>query len=197
MLHGAYLLPCPRGSERVEEADVFEEVGVQPQTRRRGKHCDDEENQPHNGHGEEQADQAQHTHAQVPHALAEEKRPQREQHDGNDEHERTCGIKLLLPLRALVQPNVVVVVVCFLVLLDADGPQALDALGFGVVVAIVGVLRVDLGDAQGKQREREQLECVLGGGAVVDFGEERVLCARFLVGGGGEGADGSQNCSRD
>lgn len=82
-------------------------------------------------------------------------------------------------------------------LLDADGPQALDALGFGVVVAFVTVLGVDFRDAQCEQRQRQQLECVLGGGAVMDFGEEGVLRARFLVRGGGEGADCSQDCCSD
>ena len=66
-------------------------------------------------------------------------------------------------------------------LLNADSPQALDALGLCVIVTIVGLFRVDLGDAEGEQGEREQFECVLGGGAVVDFGEKRVLCASLLV----------------
>lgn len=190
----AYLLPCPHGPERVEETHILEKVGVQPETGRRGEHCDDEEDQAHDCHGEEESDQAQHAHGKVPDALAEEQRPQREEHHGDDEDKRTRGVQLLLPLRALVQPDVVVVVVGFLVLLDADGPQTLDALGLGVVVAFVTMLGVDLGDAKGEEGEREQLECVLGRGAVVDFREEGVLRARFLVRRRCKSTDCSHNC---
>lgn len=49
----SYLLPCPHGSERVEEADVLEEIGVQPETRWRREHGDDEEDQSEDCHGEE------------------------------------------------------------------------------------------------------------------------------------------------
>lgn len=75
-------------------------------------------------------------------------------------------------------------------LLDLDGPEALDAgLWFGVVVAS---MRVDFGDAQGEKGDREEFEDVFGGGAVGDGGEEGVLFGGgFGVGGGFEGADGA------
>ena len=77
-------------------------------------------------------------------------------------------------------------------LLDLDVPQALDALLLAVVVALVAwLVAVEFGNAQREEREREQFECVFGGCAVGDFGEEGVLGARFLVGGGLEGADGA------
>lgn len=79
-------------------------------------------------------------------------------------------------------------------LLDADGPLTLDALGLCVCVAFVTGLRVDFGDAEGEEREREELEGVFGGGAVVDFREERVLGAGFLVGGGLKGSDCAFDC---
>ena len=82
-------------------------------------------------------------------------------------------------------------------LLDLDVPQALDALLLAVVVPLVAgrvVLIADFGDAQGEKREGEQLKGVFGGGAVVDFGEEGVLSAGFLVGGGVEGANGAFDC---
>ena len=50
-----------------------------------------------------------------------------------------------------------------------------------------------LGYSQGKEREGQELEAVLGRGAIMDFGEQRVLGAGFLVGGGLKGAD----CSLD
>lgn len=188
-----YLLPSPHGAERVEEAHVLEEIRVQPQPGGRGENRHDEEDQADDGHGEEQANETQHAHAEVPDALPEHEGPQREQDNGDDEHEGAGGVELLLPLRALVQPDVVVVVVGFLVLFDLDGPQALDALGLGVVVALVRVF-VDLVDAEGKQGQREEFEGVLGGCAVRDFGEEGVLGACFLVGGGLEGTDCSLDC---
>lgn len=187
-------MPCPYRPERVEETHVLEEVGVEPETRRRSEHGDDEQDQPHYRHGEEQSDQAEHAHAEVPYTLPEEQRPEREQHNRHDEYQRTSGIRLLLPLRTLVEPDVVVVVVGFLVLLDADVPETLHALGFSVVVAFVPLRGVDLGDAQGEEREREQLECVLGGGAVVDFGQQRVLCTRLLVRGRRKGTNGAHDC---
>lgn len=78
-------------------------------------------------------------------------------------------------------------------LLDFDGPEALDALGLGVVVAFVCVF-IDFVDAEGEEGEREQLECVLGGGSVGDFGEEGVLGAGFLVGWRLESTDGTLDC---
>jgi hypothetical protein len=62
-------------------------------------------------------------------------------------------------------------------------------------MAFVAGLRVDLGDAEGEEGERKEFEGVFGGGAVVDFGEEGVLGASFLVGGGLEGSDCAFDCS--
>jgi hypothetical protein len=61
------------------------------------------------------------------------------------------------------------------VLFYDDVPLAFYALGFCVVVAFVGGLRIDFGDAEGEQGKRKQFECVFSGGAVVDFREEGVL----------------------
>jgi hypothetical protein len=189
----SHLLPCPYGSERVEETDVFEQVRVQPESRWRGKDCDDEENEPNNGHAEEQSNEAEHAHTKVPHTLSQEERPEGEENHHNDCQKRASSVHLLFPLRSLVQPDVVVVVVCVLVLLDLDCPQALDALRLGVVVALVRIF-VDLGDSECEERKRKELEAVLGGGAVVDFGKEGVLRPGFLVCGGLDGADCSLDC---
>ena len=115
--------------------------------------------------------------------MSQHKRPEWEQYDCDNDNESAGSIELLLPLRSLVQPDVVVIVVCFLVLLNLDSPQSLDALGLGVVVPFVCVV-VDFGDAESEEREREEFEDVFGGCAVVYFGEEGVLGARFLVGRG-------------
>lgn len=150
---GSYLLPCPDRSEGVKEAHVLEQVRIQPQTGRVREHSNDEQDQPHDCHGEEETNKTQHAHAQVPHAEPELHRPQREQHHREDTHKRTDSVQLLLPLRAFVQPDVVAVVVGLLVLLDADGPQTLDALGLRVVVAFMSVFGVDFGDAEREERQ--------------------------------------------
>ena len=80
-------------------------------------------------------------------------------------------------------------------LLDADRPQTLHTLGLGMVVALVRVVRVDLGDAQSEQGQGKFLEGVLGGDAVVDFGEYGVFGAGFLVRGGHEGANRTLDCA--
>jgi hypothetical protein len=79
-------------------------------------------------------------------------------------------------LRSFVQPYVVVVVVGFLVLLDPDVPQTLDVLLLGVVVAFVSWrIAVDFAHSKGEERKWEELERVLGRGAVMDFRQEGVL----------------------
>ena len=65
-------------------------------------------------------------------------------------------------------------------LLNLDGPQSLDALGLGVVAALVFVL-VGLGYPECKQRKRQQLETVLCCYAVMDFWEKRILSPCLLV----------------
>ena len=55
-------------------------------------------------------------------------------------------------------------------LLDSDVPKTLDALLLAVVVAFVAwSIAVDLVDAKGEEGQGEQLEGILGRGAVVDF----------------------------
>lgn len=78
-----------------------------------------------------------------------------------------------------------------LLLLDLDRPQPLDALALGNWGVVVALMRVDLGDAQGEEREREELECVFEGGTVGDLGEKSVLGASLLVGWALEGAKGA------
>lgn len=149
------LLPPPNGSETVEKADVFEQIWIQPQPRLHREHRHAEQNQAENRHGDEQADQPQHAHTQIPHPDAQLHRPQREHDDRHDGRQRACRIQFLAPLWALVQPDVVEVFVYVLLLLDFDVPETLGALlrlfcrGGRVVVAF---MRVGLGDAQGKER---------------------------------------------
>lgn len=78
-----------------------------------------------------------------------------------------------------------------LLLLDLHRPQPLDALALGNWAVVVALMRVDLGDAQSEEREREELECVFEGGTVGDLGEESVLGASLLVGWALEGAKGA------
>lgn len=103
----AYLLPSPNGPERIEESDILEEVRVQPKTRRDDENGNAEENQTEDGHGEEETDQTQHAHAEIPDTLTHDERPQREHHDGEDSDQSEKSVELLLPLRTLIQPDVV------------------------------------------------------------------------------------------
>jgi hypothetical protein len=185
-----YLLPSPQRLKAVKETDVLEEIREQPETGRHDEDGHTEQNQTEDGHGEEETQQTHHPDAEVPDALAEHDGPQREEDDGKDTRHDGSSHGLLFPLGSLVEPDVVHHGVCLLVLLDLDGPKALDAgLWFGVVVAGV---RVDFGDAQREKGEREEFEDVFGGGAVGDWGEEGVLFGGgFGVGGGFEGADGA------
>jgi hypothetical protein len=80
-----HLVPCPHRPERIEKANVLEQVRVQPEAGRRGKHRNDEQNESHNGHAEKQSNQPQHAHANVPHTLSQHKWPQREQDNRNNE----------------------------------------------------------------------------------------------------------------
>lgn len=191
-----HLLPAPHGPETVEEAYVLEEVRIQPQARRHGEHRHAEQDQAHDGHGEEQADQAQHAHAQVPHPDAQLHRPQREHDHRHDQRQRTARVQFRAPLRALPQPDVVQVRRDVLLLLDAHGPEAFDAvLGLfgrgkrGVVVAVVGVA---FGDAEGEEGEGEEFEDFGGGHGGGEGGEEGVFRGGGGgVGGGGDGAEGT------
>lgn len=191
-LSKTYLLPSPQRLETIKEAHILKQVREQPQARRHSKDGNTEQNQAENRHRKEQSKQTHHAHTQIPHSLAQHYRPQGEEHHGENTGHDGCGHGLLLPLRTLPQPHVVHHWVCLLVLLDFDGPLALDAvLGLRVVVAFMGV---DFAYAQGEKREWEELEDVLGGGAVCDGWEEGVLlCGGFGVGWGFDCSD----CSLD
>ena len=77
-----------------------------------------------------------------------------------------------------------------LLLLDAHGPQAFDAVGgFGCGRVAVPFVRVDFRDAQGEEGEWEELEGFGGGGGGGYWGEGGVFGACFGVGGGLEGAE--------
>lgn len=174
-------MPGPHWFETVKEAHILEEIREKPETRRMREHGDAEEDEPEDAHDEEEADDAEHAHAEVPHALAHHNGPQRKQYDGENQDEGADGICRVLPLRALVEPHVVHLVVGLLLLLDLDSPQALYSLLLLVVVALVAGIFVDLGHAESKEGEREELECVFGCHAVVDFWEESILGSSLLV----------------
>jgi hypothetical protein len=83
----------------------------------------------------------------------------------------------------------------FLVLLDPHVPESLDALGFGVAVALVAGAVIDFVHAQSEHGKREELEGVLGSDAVVDFRKERVLGTRFDIGRRLKGTNGTLDCN--
>lgn len=144
-----YLLPAPQGLEAVKEPNVLEQIREQPETRRYSEDGDAEQDQTENGHSEEQSQQTHHADTKVPHTLTKHNRPKGEENHGKDTRHNSSSHCFLLPLRALVQPDIVHHRVDLLVLFDLDGPQALDSvLGLGVVVSCVWV---GLAHSQGEE----------------------------------------------
>lgn len=184
-------MPCPDGLEAVEEGNVLPQVGEQPQTGCVGEVGDAEENDTEDGHEEEETQQAEETPGEVVDALAQLEGPERVADDEEDDEQGDGGVNLAHHLAALVQPDVVHILLGLLLGLDLDSPQALDPLGLLVVVAGVGV---DLGDAQGEHRHGQKLEGVLEGCKVEDLGQDGVLLSRLFVGGRLESAEGSLDC---
>lgn len=83
-----------------------------------------------------------------------------------------------------------------MLLLDLDSPEALDSLrlmgAWRMVMSFVGI---DFGDSESEEGHGKKLEGVFDGGLVGYLREEGVLAARFLVGIGFDGADGTFDCS--
>lgn len=180
-------MPRPDGPETVHERDILPQIRVQPQARRNGKVRDAEEDHPEDGHEEEQAQQAKEAPAKVVHAKPQLQGPQWVQHDKEDHKQRERRVDLAHHLRALPQPGIVQLLLGVLLRLDLDRPEALDALR--LLPVVVGRVGVDLADSEREHRHGEELEGVLERGAVLDLGQERVLLARFLVGGRLEGSE--------
>jgi hypothetical protein len=88
----------------------------------------------------------------------------------------------LLDLRAFVKPDEVEIFAAFLLLLDLDCPQPFNTLclvsSWGVVMPFMGI---DFRYSESEEGQREELEGVLEGGTVGDFGEEGILLAGFGV----------------
>lgn len=115
-------MPSPNGSKTIKEAHILEEIGVEPQSRRNGEHCDCKQNKPENRHHEEQSDQAKHAHTQIPDPESHLHRPKREHDDcKNDSKEPSC-IEFCLDLRAFIEPDEVEIFTTLLLLLDLDCP---------------------------------------------------------------------------
>ncbi len=185
-------MPSPDGPEAVHERDILPEVGVQPEARRNGKVCNAEEDDTEDGHDEEEAEQTEETPAEVVDTLAQLEGPERVQDDDEDDEEGEGGVELALDLAAFIEPAVVHVILGVLLLLDADVPLALYALG---LLAVFPGLGLELGDAEGEHAEGQKLEGVFQRGAVRDLGEKRVLLAGLFVGGGLKGAQSTLDCA--
>jgi hypothetical protein len=78
------LMPRPNRLETIKEPNILKQVREEPQARRMCEHGDAEEYQTEDAHNEEQADDAEHGHAKVPHSLPHDERPEREKHDNED-----------------------------------------------------------------------------------------------------------------
>lgn len=151
-------MPSPDWSETVHERNVFPEVGVQPETRRHSKVCNAEQDNTENSHGEEETKKTKHAPAKVVNTLSQLQRPERVQHNDEDDDQGQGGIQLALNLAALPKPHVVHVLLGLLLLLYPDVPLTLDTLG---LLAVGAGLRLELGDSQRKHAEGQQLKSVL------------------------------------
>ena len=151
-------MPRPDGLEAVDDRDVLPQVREQPEARRQDKVGDAEEDDAEDGHGEEQAHEAQEAPAEVVAALAQLDGPERVADEGEDDGEGEGGVDLAHDLAALPQPDVVHVVAGLLLRLDAHGPEALGALAVWFLGArrpvVVALVRVRLDHAQGEHGQR-------------------------------------------
>jgi hypothetical protein len=182
-------MPRPSRAEAVEEANILEEIRIDPETRRDGEDGKTEDDQTDDSHKEEESEKTQAAHRQIPDTQAHRVRPQREHDNSHHSSQRERGEGLLAPLRALVHPHVVAHVLSILLLLDSDRPESLNPLR--LLAVVVASMRVNLTDAQGEERERKELEDILGALAVGDGWEERVLGASLLVFGRADGTNGA------
>jgi hypothetical protein len=77
-------MPCPDRPEAVEEAHIFEQIRIKPESRWRHEQSDHKQDQTEYGHCEEQADEAEHAHAEIPHAGPQFVGPQGEENDSEN-----------------------------------------------------------------------------------------------------------------
>ena len=193
-LRDSHIMPSPNRLKALNNRNILPQIRKQPKARLQHKVRDTEQNNPEDGHREEQSQEDQEPPAEVVNTLPQLDRPKRVARHGKDEQQRQRGIHLAHDLAALPKPHVIHIVPGFLLGLDLDGPQALDALsllgGGRVVVAFV---RVRLVHAEGEHRHGEELEGVFQRGAVGDFGKGGVLLAGFGVFGGLQGSEGTFN----
>lgn len=151
-------MPSPNWSETVHERNVLPEVGVQPETRGYDKVCDAEQDNTENSHSEEETKKTKHAPAQVVNTLSQLQRPERVQHDDEDDDQGKGGIQLTLDLATFPKPYVVHFLLGLLLLLYSDIPLALDTLG---LLAVGAGLWLELGNSQRKHAEGQQLKGVL------------------------------------
>ena len=91
------------------KADVHEKLGEYPDAGGGDDDGDDVENEPHDGQCEEETDEAQDTDREVPHAEAHDGRPEGEHDARKEDCDHGDTAEICRPLRALVEPRVVVI----------------------------------------------------------------------------------------
>ena len=99
---GTHLLPAPHRPKTVKEADILEQIRIEPKTALADAETADEEDEADDGHGEEGDDEEEHAHAQVPDAKAEFHGPEGEEDEGEDDGDGGEGVEFGFPLRAFV-----------------------------------------------------------------------------------------------
>lgn len=186
---GTHIVPCPHRPERIKESHILKQIRVQPQSWRNCHHGDTEQYQAEDTHEDEQSNETQHAHTQIPHAQTHHGWPQREHDETQQRDHHTHGGEHLCPCPRLVEEGIVQFFTDLLLRLDLHVPYALDSL-----LLLLRRRRLNLGYTQSEQAAREEGEGNSGGGGVGDFWEERVLASCGLVGGGLEGAECSLDC---
>lgn len=99
-------MKCAEGG--AYESDIREQFGEYPDAWRGDDDSDDVENEAYDREGEEETDEAQHADREVPHPEAHDGRPEREHHARKHDRDHGHAAEICRPLRALVEPRVVV-----------------------------------------------------------------------------------------
>jgi len=102
------------------DTNVREQLWKDPNPRARYDDGDDVEYQPYDREPKERSDQTQHSDAEVPHAQAHDRGPQREHHTREHEGHHQHAARVRRPLRAFVEPHKVRVLGELLLGVDGD-----------------------------------------------------------------------------
>ena len=110
------------GTEGTHETDVREEIREDPDTRARNDDGDDIENEADDGNGKEETNESEHANTQVPNAQAHNRWPEWEHDTGEHNSHHGDATDVCRPLRAFVEPRVVLCRLEHLLWVDLERP---------------------------------------------------------------------------